>query len=79
MEQENGPGTSCRGHSLERSGKEFLLGLAVLLGALTLAALPALLAALPGLIRLILLSALLTATLLATLLAALVLLVRAFV
>jgi hypothetical protein len=75
MEQENGPGTSCRGHSLERSGKEFLLGLAVLLAALTLAALPAL----PGLIRLILLSALLTATLLATLLAALVLLVRAFV
>jgi len=72
MEQENGPGTSCRGHSLERSGKEFLLGLAVLLAALTLAALP-------GLIRLILLSALLTATLLATLLAALVLLVRAFV
>jgi hypothetical protein len=63
MEQENGPGTSCRGHSLERSGKEFLLGLAVLLAALT------------GLVRLILLSTLLAATLLA----ALVLLVCAFV
>jgi hypothetical protein len=49
------------------------------LAALTLAALSTLLAALTGLICLVLLSALLTAALLATLLTALVLLVRAFV
>jgi hypothetical protein len=78
-EHENGPGTVCRGHSLELSGKECVPGLTILLAALTLAALPALLAALTGLICLVLLSALMTAALLATLLTALVLLVRAFV
>jgi hypothetical protein len=79
MEQANGPGTLCRGHSLAKSVRKFLPGLAILLTTLALATLPALLAALTGLICLVLLSALMTATLLAALLTALVLLVRAFV